>query len=80
MNEMYTKILNAGELRPCPFCGHRADLWEYSPNKETFQKVVMCSNGGDEDEDVEPCPMYMPPEGFYKARKSEAEAIWNHRS
>lgn len=66
-------------LEPCPFCGSPAEMWEYSPHDDCHQKVAMCSNGGDEDNGTDECPMYMPPQGFYKATKLEARNTWNTR-
>jgi hypothetical protein len=79
--EMYRKAKSLNiKILPCPFCGSESELWEYSPNDDHHQKVVMCSNAGDdEDQEDEGCPMYMPPEGFYMATKREAVAIWNKR-
>lgn len=80
VREMYRKISGwDATLEPCPFCGSAAELWEYSPSEDHHQKVVMCSNNGDEDADTEECPMFMPPDGFYRATKSEARDIWNTR-
>ena len=66
-------------MEPCPFCGSPAELWEHQLDDGAYRKVVMCSNGGDGLDD-EGCPMYMPPEGFYKATKIEALVAWNTRS
>lgn len=81
MRDLYRRIEGHDRLLlACPFCGSRAEMWEYEPTENHFQKVAMCSNGGDEDRDIEPCPMYMPPEGFYKATKQEAKRAWNQRA
>lgn len=41
----------------------------------------MCSNnqpiGPQEDDGYYGCPLYIPPEDFYKARKGDAVAYWN---
>ena len=66
-------------LESCPFCGSAAEMWGYSRHDSLHQKVVMCSNGGDAESGVDECPMYMPPEGFYKATKNEARNTWNTR-
>lgn len=81
VREMYRPIKNWNEsLESCPFCGCKAEMWEYEPTPSVYQKVVMCSNDGDNDENIEPCPMYMPPEGFYKDTKAKARKIWNTRN
>ena len=84
VREMYKKLETSKHIEPCPFCGYPAELWEYEPVPGHFQKVVMCTNldnqGEDEDKDDCGCPMYMPPNGFYKATKREAILIWNNRA
>lgn len=67
------------KLKPCPFCGHHAELWDLQRSEKVFVKVAMCSNNGEGFGDDD-CPMYMPNEGFYKARKREAIEVWNTRS
>ena len=81
--DMYRRIEGwDATLEPCPFCGSPAEMWEYEPSPNHYQKVVMCSNNGEaeeyEGERLE-CPMYMPSDGFYKATKNEARNIWNTR-
>jgi hypothetical protein len=79
MREMYRKIDGWDDrLERCPFCGYAAEMWEYEPTPEHYQKVVMCANGGDGQDEPE-CPMYMPPEGFYRATKVDAAEAWNKR-
>lgn len=76
--ELYHKIDGYDDqLHNCPFCGSKAELWEYSISGDYFQKVAVCSKS--EDDDTEECPMYMPPDGFYKATKKEAIEVWNTR-
>lgn len=78
--ELYKPIPSwDAELKACPFCGSPAEMWEYEPTENHFQKVAMCGNDGDEDEGIEPCPMYMPPEGFYRDTKKNAAEAWNRR-
>ena len=78
--ELYKKIEKWDELLlECPFCGRHAEMWEYEPTPGVFQKAAMCSNDGDEDNNIDPCPMFMPPDGFYKASKIEAAEEWNKR-
>jgi hypothetical protein len=82
MRELYKKITGYdGELKPCPFCGEHAELWEFSPSDELFQKVAMCSNSSDENAEppIEGCPMYMSTPGFHKGTKREAISAWNKR-
>lgn len=80
MKEEYTKIEGWDrKMGMAPLCGSPAELWEHKLENGTYRKVVMCSNGGDGLDD-EGCPMYMPPEGFYKATKVEALSTWNTRS
>lgn len=80
VREMYHRVTGWDKkLERCPFCGSNAEMWEYEPTSNHYQKVVMCSNGGDEDNDIEPCPMYMPPEGFYRDTKANALKTWNTR-
>ena len=83
MSELYTKIVGHDDkLKPCPFCGEPAELWEYKPNPYLIQKVAMCSNRSDENENPprEGCPMYMSPDEFHKPTKHEAIAVWNKRA
>ena len=59
----------------CPVCGSDAGLWTRKLGN------VMCSNnqpiGPQEDDGDCGCPLYIPPEDFYKARKGDAIAYWN---
>ena len=72
VRELYRPAKANRKICNCPFCGSEGQLWEYEPEPENFQKVVMCSD--------EECPMYMPPEGFYFAMKSDAIDAWNTRA
>ena len=60
-------------LEPCPFCGNGAEMWEYISNENMHQKVVCCSESGDEFGGE--CPMYLPSDGFYKSTKNEARNV-----
>ena len=78
--ELYTEIEWTGvKIKECPFCGSAGQLYQYKAGPNVYQKVVMCTNGGSDDENGE-CPMYMPPEGFYCATKKEAIQRWNKRA
>ena len=77
MSEEYLQLTTKEDLKPCPYCGCATELWQHQFGAIT--KVVMCSNAGDEDKGVEPCPMHMPPEGFYMSTKREAIAVANKR-
>jgi Lar family restriction alleviation protein len=82
MAEEYTKIHGYDDkLKPCPFCGSPAELWQFTLNDINFQKVVMCSNTSDENAEPpeEGCPMYMSTSEFHKATKKEAIEAWNKR-
>lgn len=74
----FTKIEGNHSLKPCPFCGHDAELWDHEISEGIFVKVAMCTNSGD-GFGYQNCPMYMPNEGFYKSTKREAITIWNTR-
>ena len=78
--ELYTEIEWTGvKIKECPFCGSAGQLYQYKAGPNVYQKVVMCTNDGGDDENGE-CPMYMPPDGFYRATKKEAIEKWNHRA
>lgn len=77
----YRKIESVYSAKECPFCGHPGELWEHQIKDGGIRKVVMCSNNGEGAGSVEgECPMYMPPEGFYCATKSQALKTWNTRA
>ena len=65
----------------CSVCGSDAGLWSRKQGNVTV--AVACSNnrpiGPQEDDGDCGCPLYVPPEDFYKARKADADAIayWN---
>lgn len=71
--------LHGQDLCRCPLCGHTTSMWQYDNGKGEVTKVVMCDNGeplGDFDAEtvMAGCPLYMPPDKFYKARyKTAAE-------
>jgi hypothetical protein len=78
MKDEFRKIEGDHGLMPCPFCGHKAELWEIDRGDD-FVKVAMCTNTDDNNQG-EDCPMYMPSHGFEKATKREAIAQWNKRA
>jgi hypothetical protein len=70
------------KIERCPVCGSAGQLWQYSTSPTTpRQLVVMCSHGeaiGPQDGiRDEGCLLYMPPEGFYQARITDAVRYWN---
>lgn len=66
------------KMLACILCGHTAELNEQSfKNNNSAVKAVCCTNNGDEDNDVDPCPFYLPPAEFWKPRKIEAVEFWN---
>lgn len=82
MSDDYTRlnIPDGTRFEPCPCCASEPELWQFS-EVDGASKVVMCSNGtafgpqsGIADEG---CPLYMPPQGFYRATIREAAAYWN---
>lgn len=76
--ELFTKLDDPFIILPCPVCGSEAELWErYNPNIDQAHKAVMCNHGDRLGPSEEGCPMYMPPEWCYQARKIEAVTIWN---
>lgn len=67
---------------PCPVCYADPEIWQYIANPgEVAQKVVMCSHG----DEIGPhdalagggCPLYMPPQSFYRPTIREAAKHWN---
>ena len=80
MKEEFLQLKTNESIKPCPYCGAENELWQHDAGHGHAQKVVMCSNSGDEDNGIEPCPMNMPPEGFYMATKREAIKAANSRA
>lgn len=81
IHDNYKRIEGEG-IRRCPCCGSPAELWQYStsPTSPT-NKVVMCSNNlavieTPNDLLTADCPMFMPPQLFYKATAREAIDFW----
>lgn len=66
------------EVTVCKYCGAQAALFKFDSNS-SFLKVVCCSNQGDENEGIEPCPLYLPTSDYYKPTRREAILYWNER-
>lgn len=71
-----------GVPAPCPVCGAKAHLFEFSEEaNDPVQRVVMCENGkplGPQQGVInEGCLLYMPPSGFYRATARDALRYWN---
>lgn len=82
--DMYKKLdMPEGvSLLPCPCCGSDAELWRYSIAEDApSTPVAMCTNGerfGPQDSIAnDGCPLYMPPDNFYRATIREAVKYWN---
>ena len=78
-DEDYRLLECTTALNRCVFCGSEAQLWELSTMDRNVTKVVTCSNDGGGLVGDE-CPLYLPPECFYKATKREAIAYWQERT
>lgn len=66
----------------CPVCYADPEIWQYIAKPgEVAQKVVMCGHG----DEIGPhdalagggCPLYMPPQSFYRPTIREAVKHWN---
>lgn len=66
-------------IKPCPFCGADGEAQEYHVGQGVYQKLICCTNSGDED-GLDECPMYIPNQGFYKSTLREAANAWNARA
>ena len=69
----------------CAVCGGPASVWRYTKEPgDPFTVAVMCDQG----ERIGPqsgitnegCPLYMPPDDFYRATCREAIAFWDEFS
>jgi hypothetical protein len=80
----YTRLTTpAGtHIEPCPVCAADPEVWQYIAKPgEVAQKVVMCGHS----DDIGPhdalagggCPLYMPPQSFYRPTIREAVKHWN---
>ena len=75
--DTFTKLENHGlTLAACPLCGAAAELWERAGERST-NKAGMCSH----DDPLGPiesgCPMFIPPEDFFRPTRREAAHAWN---
>lgn len=84
MHDDYKQMVLPSEhtLEPCPVCGSKPELWQYSEDETSpVTKLVACSMGepiGPQDGVVfAGCPLYMPPNNFYRATIREAVKFWN---
>ena len=76
-HEEFTLIEQHGQnLFSCPLCDGRAEMWE-RVGLGNAAKAVMCSNGDAIGPLDRGCPLYMPPEDFYRATYREAASTWN---
>lgn len=78
-NENFTLIEGHDyQLAPCPLCSSPAQLWERTSSVfGGTHKAVMCSNREEVGILERGCPLYLPTEDFYCARKIEAVTLWN---
>lgn len=60
----------------CPCCQKIPQLWERAGNG-TAVKAVSCVSGDAFGGLNNGCPLYMPPEDFYKPTYAAAAAVWN---
>jgi hypothetical protein len=76
--DQYKLLDYALPISPCGFCGAIARMWQHS-NGDAVRFFVCCSriaaNTVDTPEGND-CPLSMPPEDFYKARRVEAAKYW----
>jgi hypothetical protein len=79
----YTKLdAPQTHVEPCPVCAADPEVWQYIAKPgEVAQKVVMCGHS----DEIGPhdalagggCPLYMPPQSFYRPTIREAVKHWN---
>lgn len=80
--KMIESALHGQALTACPLCGSHSEMWERAEDG-TAAKAVCCSHGDplacmpDDGIVSGGCPLYMPPEGFYRATYREAAKTWN---
>lgn len=70
------EIRCVGELKPCPFCGGSAYIWECEPRIHRFKDYRFCVACGD-------CEMlfgFDPDYGGVFGTKEEATEKWNNRT
>lgn len=74
--EEFRRVEQHATTLACAWCGWPSQLWQRRSPGGVWQSFVACSNsGGGALEDD--CPLYMPPEAFYRARKRDAIEHWN---
>lgn len=72
------KSLAHGKLvARCPCCQKIPQIWERMGGEFATVKAVSCASGDPGMGLENGCPMYMPPEEFYKPTISAAVQIWN---
>lgn len=69
-------------LEPCPVCGGAASLWQYSTSETAPRKLLVCCThsepiGPQDGLANEGCPLYMPPDNFYRETIRDAVRYWN---
>lgn len=69
-------------LEPCPVCGSKAALWQYSESDTAPRKLLVCCTHGEpigpqEGLTNEGCLLYMPPDQFYRETIRDAVRYWN---
>ena len=72
-------------LEPCPLCASDAQIWKRTTVTRSgdtqIHPFVCCSHGepiGPQFNDITSgCPMFMPPEDFYRMRIADAVKQWN---
>lgn len=84
MFDNYTRLSTPGgtHIEHCPVCAAGPEVWQYIAKEgDVAQKLVMCSHG----DEIGPhdalagggCPLYMPPQSFYRPTIREAVKHWN---
>jgi ribA/ribD-fused uncharacterized protein len=77
-DERFRHVETEAVILPCNWCGSPAQLWQRSNANGVWSSAVMCTNqGGGSGSPQDECPLYLPPESFYHARKVEAIDYWN---
>ena len=84
MHDDYKRIECAEDatLAPCPVCGSKAEMWQFSESEtDPTSKLVCCSRGDPFGPQVglvhAGCLLYMPPQEFYCSTKRDAVKYWN---
>lgn len=61
----------------CPCCQKIPSMWERTGGSFSTVKAVSCNQGDPWGGLENGCPLYMPPEEFYKATYAQAANVWN---